>query len=96
MEFAGRSGRVHEHLAEYINGWHEILAAEVRYAIEHGQLPGPTDADTVAYILQALTAAVKTAKYLAADPQAAIRCRQAMGALLGEQESEAPSTTASP
>jgi hypothetical protein len=82
MEFAGQVGQVHERLAEYLNLWHRTLAAEVCYAIEHAQLPASTDADTVAYILQALTSSIKTAKYLSAVPEAADRCRKAMRAVL--------------
>jgi AcrR family transcriptional regulator len=86
MEFAGQGGRVHERLAEYLNLWHRTLAAEVDFAIEHGQLPGSTDADSVAYILQALTSSVKTARYLSAVPETADRCRTAMRAVLAGNE----------
>jgi AcrR family transcriptional regulator len=84
MEFAGQDGKVHERLAEYLNLWHRTLASEVSYAIEHSQLPGSTDADTVAYILQALTSSIKTAKYLSAVPEASERCRKAMRAVLAD------------
>ncbi len=84
MEFAGQGGQVHERLAEYLNLWHRTLAGEVSYAIEHAQLPASTDADTVAYILQALTSSVKTAKYLSAVPEAGDRCRKAMRAVLAD------------
>jgi AcrR family transcriptional regulator len=78
MEFAGRTGRVHDRLATYFDLWHQTLVA-----VEHGELPPETDADTMAFSLQALTAAIKTAKYLSADPEAEARCRSAMRALLG-------------
>jgi AcrR family transcriptional regulator len=84
VEFAGRPGRVHDRLADYLSVWHRTLAAEARRAIKAGQLPESTDADTVAFSLQALTSAIKTAKYLSADPLAGARCRDAMRALLGE------------
>jgi AcrR family transcriptional regulator len=83
MEFAGRTGRVHDHLASYLALWHELLAAEARHAIVNGELPDDTDADTMAFSLQALTSAVKTAKYLSDDPDAGARCRDAMRAMLG-------------
>ncbi len=86
MEFAGQDGPVHERLAGYLNLWHRTLAAEVRHAIERSQLPGSTDADTVAYILQALTSSVKTATYLSAVPEAAERCRRAMRAVLADSQ----------
>jgi AcrR family transcriptional regulator len=82
MEFAGQSGQVHDRLAGYLNLWHRTLASEVSYAIECAQLPASTDADTVAYILQALTSSMKTAKYLSAVPEPAERCRKAMRAVL--------------
>lgn len=88
MEFAGQVGAVHERLAGYLNLWHRTLAGEVRYAIEHGQLSAATDADTVAYILQALTSSIKTAKYLSAVPEAADRCRKAMRAVLADNEAD--------
>jgi AcrR family transcriptional regulator len=88
MEFAGQGGRVHERLAEYLNLWHQTLAGEVHYAVERAQLPASTDADTVAYILQALTSSVKTAKYLSAVPEAADRCRKAMRAVLADNEAD--------
>jgi AcrR family transcriptional regulator len=86
MEFAGQDGLVHERLAEYLNLWHRTLVGEVSYAVERAQLPTSTDADTVAYILQALTSSVKTAKYLSAVPEAADRCRKAMRAVLPDNE----------
>lgn len=88
MEFAGQGGHVHERLAGYLNQWHRTLSAEVRHAVEHAQLPSATDADTVAYILQALTSSVKTATYLSAVPEAADRCRNAMRAVLANNEDD--------
>ncbi len=88
MEFAGQGGQVHDRLAGYLNLWHRTLANEVSYAIEHAQLPASTDADTVAYILQALTSSVKTAKYLSAVPEPAERCRKAMRAVLAGTEGD--------
>ncbi len=85
MEFAGQDGQVHERLAGYLNLWHRTLAGEVSYAIDRAQLPASTDADTVAYILQALTSSVKTAKYLSAVPEAADRCRKAMRSVLADE-----------
>jgi hypothetical protein len=40
----------------------------------------------VAFILQALTSSVKTAKYLSAVPEAADRCRKAMQAVLADHD----------
>jgi len=84
MEFAGRTGRVHDRLADYLDLWHRTLADEARIAMAQGELALNTDADTVAFSFQALTSAIKTAKYLSEDPEAASRCRTALRALFGE------------
>jgi AcrR family transcriptional regulator len=54
FEFDDRVGPVHEQLARALRRWRRTLVAEVRTAIEDGDLPAGTDPEIVAFALDSL------------------------------------------
>jgi AcrR family transcriptional regulator len=86
FEFDGRAGRVHDALARLVKRWRKTLAAEVRTAIEAGDLPAETDPDQVAFSLEALAAGANPARQLQGDASAAEWSLRAMHAVLGAPE----------
>ena len=64
VEFAGRTGLVHDALSKALQLWHRTLTKDVVTAIEAGEMPKNTDPEQVAFVLEALAAGVKTAKLL--------------------------------
>jgi AcrR family transcriptional regulator len=83
FEFDGRAGRVHDELARVVKRWRKTLAAEVRTAIEAGDLPPDTDPEQVAFGLEALAAGANPARQLQGDTAAAEWSLRGMYAVLG-------------
>jgi AcrR family transcriptional regulator len=83
FEFDGRSGRVHDELARVVQLWRRRLVSEITRAVERGELPADTDAEQVAFGLDALASAVTPARRLYGDAAAPTWSLTAMYALLG-------------
>jgi AcrR family transcriptional regulator len=82
-EFDDRPGRVRDALAARHAQWLGVLAQEARVAVRNGELPRGTDADDVAFALNAIAMGVNQARHLLGDPDAAARGWRAMRTLLG-------------
>jgi AcrR family transcriptional regulator len=82
-EFDDRPGRVRDAVAAQQRRWLAVLAAEVRAAVRAGELPRGTDADDLAFTLNAIAMGVNQARHLLGDADAAGRGWRAMRALLG-------------
>jgi AcrR family transcriptional regulator len=82
VEFAGRTGLVHDALSKALQLWHRTLTKDVVTAIEAGEMPKNTDPEQVAFALEALAAGVKTAKLLQNNLNAAGTAFRAMQAVL--------------
>ena len=82
-EFDGRPGRVRDAVSATLRLWNAVLEAEVRTAIEGGELDPGTDPSQVAFELNAIAMAVNQAHQLRADADAGRRGRIAMARALG-------------
>ncbi len=83
FEFDGRSGPVRDRVAQALRQWNATLAAEIRTAIDAGQLPAGTDPGQVVFELGAIAVGATQASQLHADPASARRCRVGMERALG-------------
>lgn len=86
FEFATRAGRVHDELATVGRRWKRALTAEVEIAIEAGELPAESDADQIAFTLDAVASGTKPALYLLGDDTAPRRGLRAMRQAIGVDE----------
>jgi AcrR family transcriptional regulator len=84
FEFDNRGGRVHDAVAKLVQEWREALLHEIRAAIDQGDLPAGSDAEQIAFTLEALAAGMQPARMLQGDTDAAKRCLHAMRATLGQ------------
>ncbi|HEY6623968.1 MAG TPA: TetR/AcrR family transcriptional regulator [Acidimicrobiales bacterium] len=82
VEFASRSGLVHDALSKALQLWHRTLTKDVVTAVEAGDMPKNTDPERVVFALEALAAGVKPAKLLQNNLNAAGMALQAMQAVL--------------
>jgi len=82
-EFDGRPGRVRDAVAATLRLWNSVLEAEVRTAIEGGELDPATDPSQVAFELSAIAMAVNQAHQLRTGADAGRRGRIAMARALG-------------
>ena len=85
-EFDGREGPVRDAVADALRLWYRVLEAEVRTAVEAGDLPAETDPRAVALQLNALAMAANQARQLLGDEAATGTARTLMRALLGGDE----------
>ena len=81
-EFDGRPGPVRDAVAAALARWHRVLEADVRTAIDAGDLPADTDPAQLVFELEAFAVAANQAIQLHGDPAAADRYRRATGRLL--------------
>jgi AcrR family transcriptional regulator len=86
FEYDSRDGRVHDDLRRVVGRWRKVLVAEVETAIEASEMPAGTDAEQVAFTLEALAAAINPARYLQGDGDATAQCLRAMHQALGVGE----------
>jgi AcrR family transcriptional regulator len=86
VEFDARPGPLRDAVAETIDRWLRLLAREVAVAIEAGELPRQTDADDVAFELNALAAAASYGFHLTDDPEVFERARRSMWRVLGRAD----------
>jgi AcrR family transcriptional regulator len=82
FEWDGRDGRVHDALAAWTRTWRNALVADIEQAVADGDLPADTNANQVAYSLEALAAGMNPARQLHGDTDAAAWSLQAMHAVL--------------
>lgn len=84
VEFAGRTGSVHDALARALRLWHKTLLNEVAVSINAGELPADTDAEEITFVLEALAAEINPAKRLQGNAHAARLALRAMRRALGQ------------
>ena len=82
-EFDGRSGPVRDAVADALRLWYRVLEAEVRTAVEAGDLPPDTDPRALALQLNALAMGANQARQLLGDRSATRTARKLMRATLG-------------
>lgn len=82
-DYDGRSGVVHERIVEGRSQWRDALRADLRTAVEGGQLPASLDVEAVVFGLESLAAFITPARLLHDDDQAAERALYGMRRLLG-------------
>ena len=83
FEFDSREGRVHDELAMFVRRWRAALVADIRHAIEAGDLAPDLDPAQAAFGLEALAAGANPARRLQGDEQAADWALRSMYAVLG-------------
>jgi AcrR family transcriptional regulator len=84
FDYDGRTGVVHDRLAEGRTWWRARLRADLETAVAAGELPESTDIDMVLFGFDAVTAFITPARLLHGDgPQTGVRALQAMRVLLG-------------
>jgi AcrR family transcriptional regulator len=81
-EFDSRDGRVHDELAKVVGLWRKTLIADIQRAVRDGELPESTDAEQVAFSLEALASGMNPARHLLGDGMAAAWTMRAMRAVL--------------
>ncbi len=84
-EFDGREGPVRDAIAGALTRWYRVLEAEVRTAIDAGDLPSEADPHAIAFQLNALASGANQAMQLLGDAEAAEMARGAMRAVLGRE-----------
>lgn len=82
IEFDARPGPLRDAVADARTRMHRLLEADIRAAIDAGDLPADTDPADLAFTLYALASAASQAIQLA-EPGAAARARRCMRALVG-------------
>lgn len=82
-EFDGRPGRVKDAVDGALRLWSAVLEAEVRTAMEAGEMPAETTPEQVSFEMNAVAMAVNQARQLRADDAAGERGRRAMARILG-------------
>jgi AcrR family transcriptional regulator len=83
FEWDGRTGRVHDAIAEVTARWRRVLIADIEQAVADGDLPADTDPAQVAFSLEALAAGMNPARQLHGDADTAAWSLKAMYAVLG-------------
>lgn len=83
IEFDARPGPLRDAVARARRQMHGVLQADIRTAVEAGDLPAATDPADVAFTLYAIASAASQAIQLE-EPGASGRARRCMRALLGE------------
>jgi AcrR family transcriptional regulator len=81
-EFDGRGGPVREATRKAWARWLRVLANEVTAAVEAGELPADTDAEQVAFELNAIVMGLNNARQLHGDRGAPARARRAIDRVL--------------
>lgn len=82
IEFDARPGPVRDKVARLFAGWRKRLAADVRAAVDAGDLPSDTDPEQVVFELFGIHLALNQAVQLLDDDRAAERARTAVRKLL--------------
>ncbi|MEV0404854.1 TetR/AcrR family transcriptional regulator [Actinoallomurus sp. NPDC050550] len=82
-EFDGRPGPVRDAVRTALSRWSDYVAAELRTAVDAGDLPAGTDVDQLVFELGGVALAAGQAIQLHRDPAAPARARRAVDRLLG-------------
>jgi AcrR family transcriptional regulator len=82
-EFDGRPGPVRDAIAAALGAWQDVLDAEVRWAVERGELPAGTDHAQVVFELSGLVMGLNQRLLLRGDRRAPARARHAVRRILG-------------
>ncbi|GAA4621847.1 TetR/AcrR family transcriptional regulator [Actinoallomurus vinaceus] len=82
-EFDGRPGPVRDAVLAALSRWSDYAAAELRTAVDAGDLPPDTDVDQLVFELGGVGLAAGQAIQLHRDPAAPERARRAIDRLLG-------------
>lgn len=82
VEFDARPGPVNDAVKKVMRRWLDLLEREASTAINRGQLPADTDAEDVAFTLNALAVGANCDFQLNGDPRSLQRARRAMAAVL--------------
>jgi AcrR family transcriptional regulator len=85
IEFDARPGPLRDAVARVRRRMHGVLEADIRTAVEAGDLPADTHPADVAFALYAIASAASQAIQLE-EPGASARARRSMRALLGLRE----------
>jgi AcrR family transcriptional regulator len=85
IEFDARPGPLREAVAVARRKMHAVLEADIRAAVEDGDLPAATRPADVAFTLYAIASAASQAIQLG-EPGAAARARRCMRALVGGEQ----------
>ncbi|MFB7850505.1 MULTISPECIES: TetR/AcrR family transcriptional regulator [unclassified Streptomyces] len=82
-DYDGRTGAVHDRIAEGRARWRDTLRHDIDTAVAAGDLPSGTDAPQVVYGLESLTAGITPARLLHGDSRAEEWALRGMHAVLG-------------
>jgi AcrR family transcriptional regulator len=82
-EFDGRPGAVRDAVRAQLCRWSDYVAAELRTAVQGGELGADTDVGQLLFELDGVVLAARQAIQLHADPAAPARARRALTRLLG-------------
>jgi AcrR family transcriptional regulator len=83
VEYDSRPGPLHDDVAEVVNGWLHVLAAEARRAHQAGDLPADRDPADVAFELHSLASGGSVVGRLIGDGAALDRTHAAMRRAIG-------------
>lgn len=87
-DYDGRTGSVHERLAEGRQLWRNALRADLERALESGDLPLGTDVEEAVFGLESLAAFVTPARLLHGDSRAADRALACMRHILDVEHAD--------
>ncbi|WP_124266233.1 TetR/AcrR family transcriptional regulator [Streptomyces sp. ADI98-10] len=82
-DYDGRTGAVHDRIAEGRARWRDTLRRDIDIAVAAGDLPPVTDVSQVIYGLESLTAGITPARLLHGDSQTEAWALRGMHAILG-------------
>lgn len=82
-DYDGRTGSVHDRIAEGRARWREVLRHDIDAAVAAGELPPATDTPRVVYGLESLAAGITPARLLHGDDQADGWALHGMRTILG-------------
>ncbi|MFF2011893.1 TetR/AcrR family transcriptional regulator [Streptomyces sp. NPDC058195] len=82
-DYDGRTGAVHDRIAEGRTRWRDTLRHDIETAVTAGDLPPGTDAPQVVYGLESLAAGITPARLLHGDTRTEEWALRGMHAILG-------------
>jgi AcrR family transcriptional regulator len=82
FEFDSRPGPVRDALTSYLRRWHDTLVDEISVAVAQGDLPARTNAEQLAFALEAVAARVTPTRELYGDAQASAHAKELMLTML--------------
>jgi AcrR family transcriptional regulator len=84
VEFDGRQGPVRDAITSLFSVWRNDLTADVRAAVDAGDLPASTDPEQVVFEVLGVFSGLNLGVQLFADPAAAGRAERALDRILGD------------